>query len=657
MINTVAALLLSLAGGTVVALAATYLVLLAVASFFHSAPMAQSQPSRRLMVLIPAHNEEAVIERCLSSLALQDYPRHLFSVAVIADNCSDRTAELAERHGSQVLVRTDSEHPGKGRALRWAMDLTLAGPGASLDAFVIVDADSVADARLLRELAAAFERGHDAVQAEYVVLPGSGARGELVAAGFLLFHRVRFSGRAALGLPANLVGNGMLLAADVVRRHPWDAFSSVEDLEYSLSLRLAGVRPTFARNARVSGPVPASSRGQAAQRTRWEGGRFHVLKTRSGSLLRAGLLDAWIDLAVPPLGLLVGLALAGGILVGGAAAVRIVPVWALVPWVGALALVVTFIGLGLLSAGAPRSTWAALLRGPIYLAWKIPVYARVARGFDPIRWEPSERDISSPAAVARRTTVAGVPVDVVDMEEAVHRVVAALDGDRVFQVATVNLDFLVSAHRDPETMALLHASDLNIADGSPVVWLARLSGTPLPGRVAGADLAPRLVEEAAKRGARVFLLGGEDGACAEAARKWSEKYPRLQVAGWMEPARAPLETFGDDAILAAIADTRPDVLLVALGHPKQDKWIARNRHRLTVKVAIGVGCVFDLAAGRRSRAPRIMQAVGLEWLFRLWQEPGRLSGRYATDGLWLAATILRTLSWRGLRGAARTTTL
>src|SRR5579872_5325524 len=133
----------------------------------------------------------------------------------------------------------------------------------------------------LRALEAELAAGSQVVQADYsLVAEGGGPRTELVAAGFLLFHRVRFGGRARLGMAANLVGNGMLFGSDVLTAHPWSALTGEEDLEYSMDLRLAGVRPRFAAGARIEGTPAVGANGAMRQRLRWEGGRFNVVKTR-----------------------------------------------------------------------------------------------------------------------------------------------------------------------------------------------------------------------------------------------------------------------------------------------------------------------------------------------------------------------------------------
>jgi exopolysaccharide biosynthesis WecB/TagA/CpsF family protein len=641
--------------GAVLAVFSLFLLTLALASATsrNRAGSLGGTPISRLVVIVPAHNEERLIGRCVASLAAQSYPKDLYRVIVVADNCSDGTAPNATSAGAEVMVRMEPDAHGKGRALRWAMDKILADPYPP-HAVVVVDADSLADTNLLRALESELQAGHQVVQSDYTVLIEDQAspRNELIAAGFLLFHRVRFSGKARLGMPANLVGNGMLFSRHVLETHPWNAFSGVEDLEYSTHLRLAGFDTRFAPAGHVSGPGPASNAGETRQRMRWEGGRFHVVRSRLPGLLTAAirgrsgrLLEASLDLATPPLGLLCIALTAGFAIATLAAALRVVPLWALLPWAVGTAAIPAYVVIGLHAAGAPESIRRAVLRAPLYLAWKLVTYARLARGFDANRWDRSDRTGETLPREYRRLNIAGVPIDAVDMPEARRRLRTALTGTSLFQVSTVNLDFLVRAQTDAHTRRIFETSNLNVADGAPVVWLGRLIGANMAGRVAGADLVPAVLGDAANIGSRVFLLGGENGVAAEAGARLLELYPGLVLAGTFEPPRARIEDMDNVLILERITAAKPDLLLVALGHPKQERWIDMHRLELPVAVAIGVGCVLELIAGRSRRAPRWMQSAGLEWAYRLGREPRRLFGRYLTDAAWLipiAAKAVRT---------------
>jgi exopolysaccharide biosynthesis WecB/TagA/CpsF family protein len=639
--------------GVIVATFALYLLALAVASAIarRDRSVGAGTPGRHLAVVVPAHNEELLVARCVKSLLDQTYPPALYRVIVVADNCTDATASIASGAGAEVMVRTEPQARGKGHALRWAMDQLVAAPDPP-DAVVVVDADSVADCHLLSTLEAELARGHNVVQADYTVMcdEQSSRRTRLVAAGFLLFHRVRFSGRAALGMAANLVGNGMLFSRSVLERCPWSAFTGVEDLEYSIDLRLAGFRPRFTALASVSGPGPATRSGELGQRVRWEGGRFHVMRTRLWALLRGAvarrdmrLLDAAVDLATPPLGILAAATCAGFAVTLAAVAMGVAPLWALITWTLALVALPGFVVIGLAAARAPRRLWTAIIGAPFYVAWKMAAYVSIARRFDPNRWERSDRgDAPSP----RRVEISGVPIDAIDMPTAVARLRAAIGAGKLVQVSTINLDFLARAQHDRGVMGIFRRTDLNLADGAPVVWLGRMLGVEMPGRVAGADLVPALLQDLSGCGSRVFLLGGEQGAAAAAGARLLEMYPGIVVAGTYEPPRTAIGEMDNAGILRRIAEARADVLLVALGHPKQERWIDQHRDRLTVSVAIGVGCVFDLIAGRSRRAPKWMQAAGLEWLYRLAREPRRLLGRYVVDAIWLLRLTARVLRER-----------
>ena len=636
---------LAIAAGAVALVEALYLLLLAVAALTAGLPSVDPAPPRsRLAVVVPAHNEAQLIGRCLDSLARQTYPSGLFETFVVADNCTDATAAIARSSGATVLTRANLEQTGKGRALRWAFDQLLPGR-PELQAVVVLDADSVAAPGLLRGLAARFEAGAEAVQADYLALEdGGGVRARLVAAAFLLFHRTRFSGRAALHLPCDLVGNGMLLSRHLLGAHPWDAFTSAEDLEYSVELRLAGISPAFAAGAVVRAPIASSGAAMRVQRLRWEGGRLHLLRTRLGAVLMAALrqrrwslVDLAAELLTPPLGVLAaGAAVATG-LAGVLVAVRAVGPVVLVVWLAAFLAVPAYVLVGLRAAHAPGALYRALLAAPLVVGAQMAARLHLAGGLHADRWERTPR--RGPAARPNRPAVGGVPIDPLDVNEAVGRVMSAVRTGQFTQVCTVNLDFLAHARREKAVGSVLRESGLNLADGAPVVWLCHLLGQRIPGRVAGADFVPRLVGAAAAGGASVFFLGGRDGAGIEAARRMSELNPGLRVAGVCEPTPAELNTDGSAAVLERIRVAHPDVLLVALGHPKQEIWIHDHRHELPVAAAVGVGCTFDLICGRRLRAPGWMQGSGLEWLFRLLHEPRRLGGRYLVDA-WVLMVVL-----------------
>ena len=227
--------------------------------------------------------------------------------------------------------------------------------------------------------------------------------------------------------------------------------------------------------------------------------------------------------------------------------------------------------------------------------------------------------------------VIGVPFDNVTLDEAIQRISAMITDGRPHYVATANMDFLVQARADVELRRILLEADLLLCDGTPLVWASRWLGNALRERVAGADLVPALMREAAQCGHRVFLLGAGSGVAASAAERLQHEHPSLLIAGYYSPPFSALLEMNHEETVQRIREARPDLLLVSFGCPKQEKWIAMHYRSLGVPVVIGVGASLDFLADRVRRAPQWMQRTGLEWSYRLVQEPRRLFGRYAND--------------------------
>ena len=227
----------------------------------------------------------------------------------------------------------------------------------------------------------------------------------------------------------------------------------------------------------------------------------------------------------------------------------------------------------------------------------------------------------------------GVPIHHRDLDA----VLDAIDGfvadyprtRRSRQVVTVNTDFLVQAHKYEDVHAILRTADLAVPDGMPIVWASAALGQRLPRRIAGADLVELLAERAARNGYRMMFFGGADGVAERAAALLRERNPGLVIASATAMVSDNGET--DPDVLEQIREFRPGVICVALGHPKQERWIRRHAAALSIPVGIGVGGTFDFIAGERARAAGWIQQSGFEWLFRLAQEPRRLTGRYMAD--------------------------
>ena len=212
----------------------------------------------------------------------------------------------------------------------------------------------------------------------------------------------------------------------------------------------------------------------------------------------------------------------------------------------------------------------------------------------------------------------GVRVHRASMAEAVDAVARLVREGGTHQIVTVNGVMLVRAAHDESVRAALNNSTLAIADGAGVLLAARLLGTPALARIPGVELAEALCSLAARRGYRVFLLGGRQGVANAAADVLRRRYPTLTVVGALHGY------FTDEgSVIAEIRRSSPHILLVGLGFPRQELWIAAHRDHLGVPVVMGVGGTFDVLAGRVRRAPRWMQNLGLEWVYRLVQEPRR----------------------------------
>lgn len=201
-------------------------------------------------------------------------------------------------------------------------------------------------------------------------------------------------------------------------------------------------------------------------------------------------------------------------------------------------------------------------------------------------------------------------------------------------IVTANLDFLRRHVRDPEVRALYDAADFRVADGMPLVWAARLQGSPLPERIAGSDLLSPIAERAAREGRSIYLLGGDPASNLKTVDLWRQRWPRLDICGHGSPMLdSPPSASQVQSLRDALSTARPDILFVGMGSPKQEQVIAALGSDLPGAWKVGVGMSFSFVAGDLTRAPTWMQRAGLEWCWRLAQEPRRLAGRYLRDDL------------------------
>lgn len=349
----------------------------------------------RMAVVVPAHNEEVSIASSIESLLAALPPAGTGVTAeihVIADNCIDRTAQVAAAAGAQVLTRTSETERGKGYALNFAFT-TLAPLG--YDGFLVVDADTAVAANFIAEAAAAMRSGAQAVQARYLVRNlGESTRTRLMGLALRAFNVVRPLGRDRLGLSVGILGNGFGLRADTLRAVPYLASSVVEDLEYHLALVESGRRVRFLNGTTVFGEMPVRGAGVKTQRSRWEGGRLRIMVQKAPALLRrvfAGrlrFLEPLLELLLLPLAFHV-------VLVAMAVTAPI----AVVRGVGLveLGIVLLHLAAAIVVGGGGWRDVATLAVAPFYVLWKlmlIPATLRNARSDN--AWVRTQRNAETP---------------------------------------------------------------------------------------------------------------------------------------------------------------------------------------------------------------------------------------------------------------------
>ena len=379
--------------------AAASCLYLLVLTALSQAPRAALRSSRRLRfdVIVPAHDEAQVIEGVVASLLKLDWPAESFRVIVVADNCSDATAQLARAAGAVVLERHDTERRGKGYALQFAFLASQAEGWAY--AVVVVDADTVVSPNLLEAFAARLEVGAKAVQAHYGVLNAQDSwRTRLMAIAMASFHQVRSRARERLGLSCGLRGNGWCVSHWLLRQVPYEAFSLAEDIEYGIELGLAGFRVHYADEARVDALMVSGEAAAGTQRQRWEDGRRQLIRARLVPLLKAAsrrdgavCLDLAIDLLVLPLSyvavnVLALIVFAGLALLWDPAA----PLW-LALGLACGASLTLYVLRGWQLSGVGRRGLMDLLRAPSFVLWKLLLMLRATQSAEWVRTkrEPS----------------------------------------------------------------------------------------------------------------------------------------------------------------------------------------------------------------------------------------------------------------------------
>lgn len=246
-----------------------------------------------------------------------------------------------------------------------------------------------------------------------------------------------------------------------------------------------------------------------------------------------------------------------------------------------------------------------------------------------------------------RRELLGIPVEALTLEQALDRVDAAIASRARLQIGVVNAAKVVNMRRDALLRADVLSSDLILADGIAVVWAGRLLGRRLPERVAGIDLMHGMLRRGSQRGYRVFCLGASAEVLQKAVARIRADYPGVAVVGLHDGYFSAEQ---EEGVAQEIVDSRPHILFVAMTSPKKEKFLARWSGRLGVPVCHGVGGSFDVLAGKVERAPLSWQRFGLEWLYRVKQEPRRLWRRYLVTNTLFCGMVLRDLLLRQLSG-------
>jgi len=388
--------------GGVLTVMVGYLLLLTIAAWLapKRTPLPATGPTQRFAILAPAHNEEKLLPVLLANLRQLDYPHELFTLYVVADNCTDQTAAFARAAGAVVYERFDQVKIGKGYALQWLL-ACLQADGAQFDAAVILDADSVVSATFLTVMDAQLRQGANVIQAHYAVLnPDRTWVTSLRAAALALVHYLRPLGRTALGGSVGLKGNGMVFRRTILAEHQWSA-SVTEDIEYHMSLLLAGERVTFAPDATVWAEMPGTLRGAHSQNVRWEQGRLQLALHYIPRLIHAAvgnqrqrggpsfyvLFDSLMEHVIPPFSMVTGLTVLYVILTKLSGSTELLML-ATALLLGQLLYILA----GLLLARTPARTYLALLYAPLFILWKMWVLLRMVTRTERQGWVRTARD-------------------------------------------------------------------------------------------------------------------------------------------------------------------------------------------------------------------------------------------------------------------------
>jgi cellulose synthase/poly-beta-1,6-N-acetylglucosamine synthase-like glycosyltransferase len=354
-------------------------------------------PRRRFLIVIPAHNEEYLIGRTLKELSVVNYPRPLFEVVVIADNCNDRTAAIAAEHSVLVVERQDSQARGKGYALSWALRRL---PLSRFDAVVIIDADTIMDRQYLQEMNAALCAGHSVLQGYNNLLnPTDSCLTRLIHVTSVMKNLLFNEGKRRLNLSVALMGTGMCFERKVLEEMGWGAHSIGEDWEYFAKLTERGIAVTFLDRAVTYAHEATSLRQGFSQRLRWAGGKFQMMRQYGFPIFWQGLwqfnifkVDAALNLLSPPFS---QLAYLNVFAVGVAFVGPMAGSWPMAKAISIFlfGLQVIYFILGLIAMKASAKTALSVVLSPIFLCWKIVVDFLALIGYQRRSWVRTARNV------------------------------------------------------------------------------------------------------------------------------------------------------------------------------------------------------------------------------------------------------------------------
>lgn len=230
----------------------------------------------------------------------------------------------------------------------------------------------------------------------------------------------------------------------------------------------------------------------------------------------------------------------------------------------------------------------------------------------------------------------------VKQEQLLEEVFRNIEEKKMSSIMFVNVDVAIKAEKDELLKQALNESEMVLADGMPIIWISKLFKTPLPEKISGSDFVPELCRMAAQKGKKLFLAGGGEGVAERAAENLLMKYPGIQISGWYSPPygfeNQPEEI---EKMNAAIHSAGPDIVIVCLGCPKQERYVYENRDKYKAGISICAGATIDFLAGNVKRCPAWMSRYGLEWFFRFLQEPKRLFKRYFIDDIQILRMVLK----------------